>query len=120
LAGVLSRVGALRHGVYQPNVDANGRLRIAAAVGINGDVVGKAKALAAAGADLLVIDTAHGHQEKMLTALEAVATADPGVPIAAGNVVSAQGATDLIDAGASIIKVGVGPGAMCTTRMMTG
>ncbi|MGC4963322.1 GuaB1 family IMP dehydrogenase-related protein [Gordonia sp. DT218] len=120
LAGVLSRVGALRHGVYQPNVDANGRLRIAAAVGINGDVVGKAKALAAAGADLLVIDTAHGHQEKMLTALEAVATADPGVPIAAGNVVSAQGATDLIEAGASIIKVGVGPGAMCTTRMMTG
>ncbi|MYR05406.1 GuaB1 family IMP dehydrogenase-related protein [Gordonia sp. SID5947] len=120
LAGVLSRVGALRHGVYQPNVDADGRLRIAAAVGINGDVVGKAKALAAAGADLLVIDTAHGHQEKMLTALEAVAQSDPGVPIAAGNVVSAQGATDLIDAGASIIKVGVGPGAMCTTRMMTG
>ncbi|MDL9946813.1 GuaB1 family IMP dehydrogenase-related protein [Gordonia sp. ABSL11-1] len=120
LVGVLSRVGALRHGIYEPNVDAQGRLRIAAAVGINGDVVGKAKALAEAGADLLVIDTAHGHQEKMLSALEAVAAADPGVPIAAGNVVSAQGTTDLLDAGASIIKVGVGPGAMCTTRMMTG
>ncbi|MEE4024617.1 GuaB1 family IMP dehydrogenase-related protein [Gordonia sp. PKS22-38] len=120
LAGVLTRLGALRHGIYRPNVDDAGRLRIAAAVGINGDVVGKAKALAAAGADLLVIDTAHGHQEKMLTALEAVAAADPGVPIAAGNVVSAQGAADLIDAGASIVKVGVGPGAMCTTRMMTG
>lgn len=120
LAGILTRVGALRHGIYQPNVDADGRLRIAAAVGINGDVVGKAKALAQAGADLLVIDTAHGHQEKMLSALDAVATADPGVPIAAGNVVSAAGTIDLINAGASIIKVGVGPGAMCTTRMMTG
>lgn len=120
LVGVLSRVGALRHGIYEPNVDAQGRLRIAAAVGINGDVVGKARALAEAGADLLVIDTAHGHQEKMLSALEAVAASDPGVPIAAGNVVSAQGTTDLLDAGASIIKVGVGPGAMCTTRMMTG
>ncbi|MXP24068.1 GuaB1 family IMP dehydrogenase-related protein [Gordonia sp. HNM0687] len=120
LAGVLTRLGALRHAIYRPNVDDAGRLRIAAAVGINGDVVGKAKALAAAGADLLVIDTAHGHQEKMLSALEAVATADPGVPIAAGNVVSAQGTTDLLDAGATIVKVGVGPGAMCTTRMMTG
>ncbi|MGV9712037.1 GMP reductase [Gordonia sp. NPDC003424] len=119
-AGILTRVGALRHGIYRPNVDADGRLRIAAAVGINGDVVGKAKALAQAGADLLVIDTAHGHQEKMLSALEAVATADPGVPIAAGNVVSAEGTIDLINAGATIVKVGVGPGAMCTTRMMTG
>ncbi len=120
LAGVLSRVGALRHGIYRPNVDDEGRLRIAAAVGINGDVVAKATALVDAGVDLLVIDTAHGHQEKMLTALEAVAASDPGVPIAAGNVVSARGTIDLINAGASIVKVGVGPGAMCTTRMMTG
>ncbi|AFR49276.1 GuaB1 family IMP dehydrogenase-related protein [Gordonia sp. KTR9] len=120
LAGVLNRVGALRHAIYSPNVDSAGSLRIAAAVGINGDVVGKARALVAAGADLLVIDTAHGHQEKMLTALSAVADADLGVPIAAGNVVSAEGTLDLISAGASIIKVGVGPGAMCTTRMMTG
>ncbi len=120
LAGVLTMIGALRHSIYQPNVDADNALRIACAVGINGDVVGKAKALVAAGADLLVIDTAHGHQHKMLTALEAVAASDPGVPIAAGNVVSAAGTTDLANAGASIIKVGVGPGAMCTTRMMTG
>ncbi|WP_232716356.1 GMP reductase [Gordonia metallireducens] len=120
LAGVLNRVGALRHAIYEPNVDASGKLRIAAAVGINGDVVGKARALVAAGADVLVMDTAHGHQEKMLTALRSVADADLGVPIAAGNVVSAEGTLDLIAAGASIIKVGVGPGAMCTTRMMTG
>ncbi|MEO9328856.1 GMP reductase [Gordonia aurantiaca] len=120
LAGVLTRLGALRHSIYQPNVDASGRLRIAAAVGINGDVVGKARALVAAGADVLVVDTAHGHQEKMLSVLRTVADADLGVPIAAGNVVSAEGTLDLIAAGASIVKVGVGPGAMCTTRMMTG
>ncbi|MDL9937260.1 GuaB1 family IMP dehydrogenase-related protein [Gordonia sp. ABSL1-1] len=120
LAGVLTRVGALRHGIYRPNTDADDRLRIAAAVGINGDVTARARALVDAGADVLVVDTAHGHQEKMLTVLAAVADAELGVPIAAGNVVSAQGAVDLINAGASIVKVGVGPGAMCTTRMMTG
>ncbi|MFT4088215.1 MAG: GuaB1 family IMP dehydrogenase-related protein, partial [Gordonia sp. (in: high G+C Gram-positive bacteria)] len=120
LAGVLTRVGALRAGIYRPNVDDQGRLRVATAVGINGDVVGRARALVEAGADLLVVDTAHGHQAKMFAALEAVAGADLNVPLAAGNVVSGAGALDLINAGASIIKVGVGPGAMCTTRMMTG
>ncbi|MFT4042433.1 MAG: GuaB1 family IMP dehydrogenase-related protein [Gordonia sp. (in: high G+C Gram-positive bacteria)] len=120
LVGVLTQLGALRHCIYRPNVDDAGRLRIAAAVGINGDVGGKARALVEAGADLIVIDTAHGHQHKMLTTLETVVGADLGVPIAAGNVVSAAGAIDLITAGASIVKVGVGPGAMCTTRMMTG
>ncbi|MFW0790799.1 GuaB1 family IMP dehydrogenase-related protein [Gordonia sp. CPCC 205333] len=120
LAGVLTRVGALRAGIYEPNVDADGHLRIAAAVGINGDVVGKARALADAGADVLVMDTAHGHQEKMITALESVAALELGLPIAAGNVVSAAGTRDLVNAGATIVKVGVGPGAMCTTRMMTG
>ncbi|UGU32739.1 GuaB1 family IMP dehydrogenase-related protein [Mycolicibacterium smegmatis] len=120
LAGVLTRTGAIRAGIYTPAVDAKGRLRIAAAVGINGDVGAKAQALAEAGADLLVIDTAHGHQAKMLDAIKAVASLDLGLPLVAGNVVSAEGTRDLIEAGASIVKVGVGPGAMCTTRMMTG
>ncbi|ORA22789.1 GuaB1 family IMP dehydrogenase-related protein [Mycobacterium aquaticum] len=120
LAGVLTRTGAIRAGIYAPAVDASGRLRVAAAVGINGDVAGKARALVEAGADLLVIDTAHGHQHKMLDAIKAVASLDLGVPLAAGNVVSAEGTRDLIEAGATIVKVGVGPGAMCTTRMMTG
>lgn len=120
LAGVLSRTGAIRAGIYSPAVDARNRLRIAAAVGINGDVGAKARALAEAGADLLVIDTAHGHQAKMADAIRAVAALDLGLPLAAGNVVSAEGTRDLIEAGASIVKVGVGPGAMCTTRMMTG
>ncbi len=120
LAGVLTRTGAIRTGIYTPAVDAQGRLRIAAAVGINGDVAAKARALAEAGVDVLVVDTAHGHQSKMLDALSAVAALDLGLPLAAGNVVSAGGTRDLINAGASIVKVGVGPGAMCTTRMMTG
>jgi IMP dehydrogenase len=120
LAGVLTRTGAVRAGIYPPAVDARGRLRIAAAVGINGDVAAKARALAEAGVDVLVVDTAHGHQAKMLDALSAVAALDLGLPLAAGNVVSGAGTRDLINAGASIVKVGVGPGAMCTTRMMTG
>ncbi|MGW0038605.1 GMP reductase [Gordonia sp. NPDC003376] len=120
LAGVLTRVGALRHGVYRPNLDADGHLRIGAAVGINGDVATKARGLVDAGADILVVDTAHGHQDRMLRAVAAVADADLGVPIVAGNVVSAEGTLDLIAVGATIVKVGVGPGAMCTTRMMTG
>jgi IMP dehydrogenase len=120
LAGVLTRRGAIRAGIYTPAVDARGRLRIAAAVGINGDVGAKARALAEAGVDLLVVDTAHGHQVKMLDAISSVASLELGLPLAAGNVVSAEGTRDLINAGASIVKVGVGPGAMCTTRMMTG
>jgi IMP dehydrogenase len=110
----------VRAGIYSPAVDAEGRLRIAAAVGINGDVPAKARSLARAGVDVLVIDTAHGHQMRMLDAIKAVAALDLGIPLAAGNVVCAEGTRDLIAAGASIVKVGVGPGAMCTTRMMTG
>ena len=120
LAGVLTRRGALRAGLYTPAVDAAGRLRIGAAIGINGDVGARATALVEAGVDLLVIDTAHGHQAKMIDAIKAVTSLDLGVPVAAGNVVSAEGTRDLLSAGASIVKVGVGPGAMCTTRMMTG
>src|SRR5689334_15564810 len=121
LAGLLTALGALRAGIYTPALDADGRLRTAAAVGINGDVAVKAKALLAAGVDVLVVDTAHGHQDKMLDALAAVrAVAGPDVPVAAGNVVTAEGVRDLAAAGADIVKVGVGPGAMCTTRMMTG
>lgn len=120
LVGVLTRTGALRATLYDPAVDAQGRLRIAAALGVNGDVAGKAGQLLAAGVDALVIDTAHGHQEKMITALRKVKALDAQVPIVAGNIVSAEGVCDLVSAGADIVKVGVGPGAMCTTRMMTG
>ncbi|GAA3767845.1 GuaB1 family IMP dehydrogenase-related protein [Microbacterium kribbense] len=119
LIGTLSQRSALRATLYRPAVDRDGRLIVAAAIGVNGDVQAKARALVAAGVDVLVVDTAHGHQESMLHALQAVAALELGLPIAAGNVVTAEGVHDLILAGATIAKVGVGPGAMCTTRMMT-
>lgn len=119
LAGLLTRIGALRSTLYNPALDGAGRLRVGVAVGINGDVAGKAKTALEAGADVLVVDTAHGHQERMIEALHAVRGLDPQVPVVAGNVVTAEGVRDLIGAGADIVKVGVGPGAMCTTRMMT-
>ena len=118
--GILTRTGALRATLYSPAVDAEGRLRVGAAVGVNGDVAKKAKLLLDAGVDILVVDTAHGHQDKMLAALRAVRSLSPAVPVVAGNVVTAAGAADLVAAGADVVKVGVGPGAMCTTRMMTG
>jgi IMP dehydrogenase len=120
LVGILTRNGALRATLYAPAVDAAGRLRVGAAIGINGDAVGRADKLLAAGVDVLVVDTAHGHQERMINALRGIRELRPGVPVAAGNVVTATGVADLVEAGADIVKVGVGPGAMCTTRMMTG
>jgi IMP dehydrogenase len=120
LVGVLTRTAALRAALYQPAVDAEGRLGVAVALGVNGDVAARASALMETGADCLVVDTAHGHQDRMLDALKAVRSLSPTVPVVAGNVVSAEGVRELVAAGADIVKVGVGPGAMCTTRMMTG
>ena len=128
LAGVVTRTGALRSTIYTPAVDPDGRLAVGAAVGINGDVRAKAEAVLATGTDVIVVDTAHGHQEKMLEALPLVVAARDAhesqtgrrIPVVAGNVVTADGTRDLVAAGADIVKVGVGPGAMCTTRMMTG
>ena len=118
--GIMTRTGALRATLYSPAVDAAGRLRVGVAIGVNGDVAARAKLLLDAGADVLVVDTAHGHQDKMISALQAVRGLSPSVPVVAGNVVTAAGVDDLVTAGADIVKVGVGPGAMCTTRMMTG
>jgi IMP dehydrogenase len=119
VVGTLSRTGALRSTLYAPAVDSDGRLLVAAAIGINGDVEAKARAIVAAGVDVIVIDTAHGHQDGMVRAIQKVAGLGLGLPIVAGNVVTAEAVRDLVGAGATIIKVGVGPGAMCTTRMMT-
>jgi IMP dehydrogenase len=123
VVGVITRKGALRSALYLPAVNAEGQLLTSAAVGINGDVGGKASALLAAGVDVLVVDTAHGHQQKAVEAVRAARSAvgtGRQVPIVAGNVVTADGTRELIEAGAAVVKVGVGPGAMCTTRMMTG
>jgi len=120
LLGVLTRKGALRSTIYEPAVDAQGRLLIGVAVGINGDPAERATRLIEMGADVLVIDTAHGHQTRTLRAITAVRSVAAEAKIVAGNVVTADGTRDLIEAGADVVKVGVGPGAMCTTRMMTG
>jgi len=120
LLGLLTSIGALRSTIYRPAVDAEGHLLVSVAVGVNADPVGRATALAKMGVDVLVIDTAHGHQARMLEVVESVRAACPTTPIVAGNVVTATGTRQLIEAGTDIVKVGVGPGAMCTTRMMTG
>ena len=120
LLGVITRNGALRSTIYEPAVDKNGSLMIAAAVGVNADPTLRAKQLAAMGVDVIVVDTAHGHQVRMLNVIEEVRQVVSNIPLVAGNVVTAEGTRDIINAGADIVKVGVGPGAMCTTRMMTG
>ena len=121
LVGLLTRDGAVRSTIYAPALDAAERLRVGAAIGMNGDPAGRAAELVAAGVDVIVVDTAHGHQDRMVEMVGAVRSAlGQGVPVVAGNVVSAAGVRDLVEAGASIVKVGVGPGAMCTTRMATG
>ncbi len=124
LVGVMTLKGAVRAALYPPALDAAGKLKIGVAVGISGDVEERVSSLLAAGADVLVMDTAHGHQERMISAVQRARTVvnevGSSVPIVAGNVVTADGTADLIEAGADVVKVGVGPGAMCTTRMQTG
>ena len=128
LVGLMTSKGALRSSLYEPALDPSGQLMVGTAIGINGDVAARARRLLEAGTDVLVVDTAHGHQERMITAVDAVRgardafEADTGrrVVVVAGNVVTARAVDDLVAAGADVLKVGVGPGAMCTTRMQTG
>lgn len=100
--------------------DAEGRLRVGAAIGIGPRALESGDALVEAGADVIAIDAATGHTESMLAQLEQCAGRWSGVPVIAGNVVTAEGAADLIAAGAAAIKVGVGPGSICTTRVIAG
>lgn len=100
--------------------DAFGRLRVAAAVGVARDTRERVSALRDAGADLLVIDSAHAHAERVLGAVEEIKNGWPDVRILAGNVATAEGARDLIARGADMIKVGIGPGSICTTRVVAG
>jgi IMP dehydrogenase len=100
--------------------DDHGRLRVAAAVGTGRADLSRAEQLLAAGCDLLVIDTAHGHSVGVLDALATVRNAFPDADIMAGNVGSADGAKALVERGATAVKVGIGPGSICTTRVVTG
>jgi IMP dehydrogenase len=101
-------------------VDAQGRLRVAAAMGVGPDYQERAAALVAAGVDVLAIDTAHGHSRRVVEGIEWVRANYPDTPIIGGNVATAEGARALIEAGVEAIKVGVGAGSICTTRIIAG
>ena len=100
------------------NLDAKGRLRVGAAVGVADDA--RVAALAAGRVDVIVVDTAHGHSKNVLLAVERYKKAHPTIDVVAGNIVTAAAARDLISAGADAVKVGVGPGSICTTRIVAG
>ena len=108
--------------VKYPNTarDAQGRLLCAAAIGVTNDVLERAAALIAAGADILTLDSAHGHSKNIIECLKKVKAKFPGTPIIAGNIATAEGTKALIDAGADCVKVGIGPGSICTTRVVAG
>ncbi len=100
--------------------DDQGRLRVGAALGATGDFLDRAKALVAKKVDILVVDTAHGHSERVLDAVRHVKNALPEVQLIAGNVATYEGARDLIALGVDGVKVGIGPGSICTTRVVSG
>ena len=100
--------------------DKQGRLLVGAAVGVTGDTMKRIDELVEAGVDVIVIDTAHGHSTGVLNQVREVRTAYKDLPIIAGNVATAEATKDLIEAGASIVKVGIGPGSICTTRVVAG
>jgi IMP dehydrogenase len=124
LKGILTRDDAVRLELLKPSLNEDGHLLVSAALGISSDVGQRAAQLLEMGVDVLVLDTAHGHQRRMIEAIRVVRKvlqeAGASTPLVAGNVCTEHGTRDLIEAGADIIKVNVGPGAMCTTRMQTG
>ena len=100
--------------------DERGRLRVSAAVGAGKDLAERAEALVKAGVDILTIDSSHGHSEGVLKAVSLLKKKFPEMPVIAGNIATAEGAQAMIDAGADCVKVGIGPGSICTTRIVTG
>ena len=100
--------------------DKNGRLLAGAAIGDSPDVLDRVAALVASKVDIVVLDSAHGHNSRIIAAVSKVKKAFPGLPLVAGNVVTAEATKALIDAGADVVKVGMGPGSICTTRIVAG
>ncbi len=121
LAGLIT-IKDIEKSVQYPNSarDEQGRLLCAAAIGVTNDVLDRAGALIEAGVDALVLDSAHGHSANIFKTLKLVKENFPGVQVIAGNIATAQAAEDLIAAGADAIKVGIGPGSICTTRVVSG
>lgn len=102
------------------NKDEHGRLRVAAAVGVSRDTPARAKALIAAGVDAIVVDSAHGHAEGVLETVETLREAFPETQLVGGNVATLEGTKALVERGIDAVKVGIGPGSICTTRVVTG
>ena len=100
--------------------DAKGRLRVAAGVGITGDVLDRVKALVAESVDAVVLDSAHGHSKNIVTALKNIKSHFPELDVVVGNIATAEAAKMLVEAGADGVKVGIGPGSICTTRIIAG
>lgn len=121
LAGLITRTDIEKRAMFTASCkDAQGRLRCGAAVGVGDDCIDRGKALVAAGADALFIDAATGHTTRVASVVQRLKEAVGHIPVIAGNVVTRDGAADLIKAGVSAIKVGVGPGSICTTRVISG
>ncbi|MDD4151714.1 MAG: IMP dehydrogenase, partial [Candidatus Gracilibacteria bacterium] len=120
LVGIITKRDAVRRGLYKPTLDKNNKLNLSIALGIN-SFVEKARILINAGVNIFVLDTAHGYQKSMIEAIKLFRkTFGNEIVLIAGNVSTREGTKALIEAGANGVKVGIGPGAMCTTRMMTG
>jgi IMP dehydrogenase len=102
------------------NKDTYGRLRVAAAIGVTADAVDRTEALVKSGVDAVIIDTAHGHTKGVVTILKAIKQQFPNLEVVVGNIATAEAAKYLVEAGADAIKVGIGPGSICTTRVVAG
>jgi IMP dehydrogenase len=121
LAGLITlRDIGLRERLPQATRDGQGRLRVAAAVGVRGGYLARAQALLDAGVDALVVDVAHGHADHTIDAVKELKATWPQAEVVAGNVATADGFRDLVEAGADAVKVGIGPGFACTTRQVAG
>ena len=121
LKGLIT-VKDIEKSIEYPNAckDAMGRLRVGAAVGVGKDLLERAAALVESSVDVLCLDSSHGHSQGVLEGVKALRQAFPNVQLIAGNVATYQGAKDLAEAGANAVKVGIGPGSICTTRIVTG
>ncbi len=108
--------------VKYPNAakDSSGRLLCGAAIGVTNDMLERVEALVNAGVDVLVLDSAHGHSQNIINKLKEVKAAYPQIPVVAGNIATGEAAEELIKAGADCVKVGIGPGSICTTRVVSG
>ena len=120
LLGVVTKKGLIRSQIHKPALDKDGQLMVGVAIGINEDVEGRIKAFEDMGVGVVLIDTANGHQKRLLEMIKTARKASPKMKIIAGTVATGVGTKNILNAGADIVKIGIGAGATCITRMQTG